>query len=63
MAEIIFDQLAHDFPNNIDYADVYANTLFVLDKKEKLSYLAHRAIEIDKYRWETCIVIGRSFSF
>ena len=42
--------------------DTYSNILYVGDKKEDLSFLAHEAVSMDKYRPETCCIIGASLS-
>lgn len=38
--------------------DTYSNLLYVKEMKVELAYLAHRATEIDKYRLETCCIVG-----
>lgn len=38
--------------------DTYSNLLYVKELKNDLAYLAHRATEIDKYRLETCCIVG-----
>ncbi|XP_062509476.1 cell division cycle protein 23 homolog [Corticium candelabrum] len=48
-------------PERIDEADFYSNVLFVMDKKAELSYLAHHLVEVDRYRPETCCVIGNYY--
>jgi hypothetical protein len=45
-------------PYRLDDMDVFSNLLFVKDSKEKLSVLAHQSERIDKYRPETCCIIG-----
>jgi anaphase-promoting complex subunit 8 len=40
--------------------DIFSNLLFVKDSKEKLSVLAHQSERIDKYRPETCCIIGNA---
>lgn len=42
--------------------DVYSNVLYVKEKHAELCNLAHRAIEIDKFRPETCMIIGNYHS-
>lgn len=39
--------------------DTYSNLLYVKEMKVELAYLAHRATEIDKYRLETCCIVGK----
>lgn len=42
--------------------DTFSNILFVKDQLATLSHLAHRAVETDKYRPETCLVVGNYYS-
>ncbi|CAK9831174.1 Cell division cycle protein 23 homolog [Anthophora retusa] len=42
--------------------DTYSNLLYVKEMKVELAYLAHRATEIDKYRLETCCIVGNYYS-
>lgn len=39
--------------------DTYSNLLYVKELKVELAHLAHRATEIDKYRLETCCIVGK----
>jgi anaphase-promoting complex subunit 8 len=57
-AEELFDELRTMNPYRLDDMDVFSNLLFVKDSKEKLSVLAHQSERIDKYRPETCCIIG-----
>lgn len=43
--------------------DTYSNLLYVKEMKVELAYLAHRATEIDKYRLETCCIVGKFITF
>jgi hypothetical protein len=42
--------------------DTFSNILYVKEEKRKLSALAHACVEVDKYRPESCCVIGNYFS-
>lgn len=42
--------------------DVYSNILFVKEQAATLSALAQSTASTDKYRQETCCVIGNFFS-
>ncbi|GLU12247.1 hypothetical protein SLE2022_289430 [Rubroshorea leprosula] len=42
--------------------DVYSNVLCTKECFSALSYLAHRVILTDKYRPETCCIIGNYYS-
>lgn len=45
-------------PYRLDNLDTYSNLLYVLELKKDLADLAHKVVNIDKYRVETCCVIG-----
>jgi anaphase-promoting complex subunit 8 len=49
-------------PQRLDQIDVYSNILYVKDDKVSLSSLAHRAMKLDKYRPETCCIVGNYYS-
>lgn len=38
--------------------DVYSNVLYVQINQPELAQLAHQAFEVDKYRVETCCIVG-----
>ncbi|ORX92888.1 anaphase-promoting complex subunit Apc8 [Basidiobolus meristosporus CBS 931.73] len=61
-AEAIFDELIEKDPFRLDNLDTYSNVLYVMEKKAKLSFLAHNSACVDKYRPETCCIIGNYFS-
>lgn len=48
-------------PYRLDNLDTYSNLLYVLELKKDLADLAHKVVNIDKYRVETCCVIGTLF--
>lgn len=56
----LFQHLQEVDPFRLDNLDVYSNLLFVKGMKKEMAELAHRAVEIDKYRPETCCVIGKA---
>ena len=41
--------------------DTYSNILYVKESKRALSALAHKCVSIDKYRPESCCVIGNYY--
>lgn len=49
-------------PYRLDNLDIYSNLLFVKEMKKEMSALAHKTVEINKYRPETCCVIGNYYS-
>lgn len=55
----IFEEIQKSDPYRLDYLDIYSNLLFVKELKTEMAFLAHRAVEINKYRPETCCVIGK----
>ncbi|KAL7450308.1 hypothetical protein ACHAWC_002257 [Mediolabrus comicus] len=49
-------------PYRLDNMDAFSNVLYVKDQKVALSHLAHRSVTVDKYRPETCIIVGNYYS-
>ncbi|KAG9301549.1 hypothetical protein G9A89_008401 [Geosiphon pyriformis] len=61
-AEREFDDLIQLDPYRLDDMDIYSNVLYVMDKRAKLSFLAHMSATTDKYRSETMCIIGNYYS-
>eukprot|EP00471_Norrisiella_sphaerica_P006455 CAMPEP_0184490262 /NCGR_PEP_ID=MMETSP0113_2-20130426/17422_1 /TAXON_ID=91329 /ORGANISM="Norrisiella sphaerica, Strain BC52" /LENGTH=620 /DNA_ID=CAMNT_0026874053 /DNA_START=87 /DNA_END=1949 /DNA_ORIENTATION=+ len=61
-AQRLFQVLHENDPCRLETMDVYSNILFVKECKAELSFLANTAIKIDKYRPETCCIIGNYYS-
>lgn len=57
----IFQNLQEVDPYRLDNLDIFSNLLFVKELKKEMAFLAHKAVEINKYRPETCCVIGKHF--
>ncbi|XP_015509840.2 cell division cycle protein 23 homolog isoform X1 [Neodiprion pinetum] len=57
-----FKRIIKDDPYCLDNMDTYSNLLYVKELKVELAHLAHRATKIDKYRLETCCIIGNYYS-
>ncbi|KAG2790956.1 Anaphase-promoting complex subunit 8 [Phytophthora cactorum] len=57
-----FERLAAQDPHRMENMDVYSNVLYVKEDKTGLSQLAHRALKVEKYRPETCCIIGNYYS-
>lgn len=57
-----FLALAEREPYRLDNMDAFSNVLYVKDQKVALSHLAHRSVTVDKYRPETCIIVGNYYS-
>ena len=58
MAIESFKKLRKMDPFNLDNMDTLSNLLYVKEMRVELAYLAQEVSEIDKYRIETCCVIG-----
>lgn len=61
-AKLLLQELHITIPYRLDAMDVYSNVLYVLEDSFALSQLAHLAVLVDKYRAETCCIIGNYFS-
>ena len=61
-AESIFAALLHADPHRIDSLDHYSNILYVMSARPKLAFLAQFATATDKFRPETCCVVGNYYS-
>ncbi|XP_050396026.1 cell division cycle protein 23 homolog [Patella vulgata] len=57
-----FKQLHKLDPCRLENMDIYSNLLYVKEMGGDLADLAHHSCEIDKYRVETCCVIGNYYS-
>ena len=61
-AEQHFSMLLAQHPHRLDSLDHYSNILYVLNLRPKLAFLAHLCSSLDKFRAETCVVIGNYYS-
>jgi anaphase-promoting complex subunit 8 len=61
-SEILFSQLLTEHPHRLDALDTYSNILYVMALRPKLAFLAQTATLIDKFRPETCVVVGNYYS-
>ena len=61
-AEQDFSNLLAMHPHRLDSLDHYSNILYVLNQRPKLAFLAHLCSSIDKFRPESCVVIGNYYS-
>lgn len=61
-AQQIFDEMYSQDEFCLDGVDIYSNILYVKEDKVNLSLLANKCIRIDKFRLETCCVIGNYYS-
>ena len=61
-AQELFEHLIEEDPHRLDAMDTYSNILYVKENRAELSSLAHRAVRDNKYRPETCCIIGNYYS-
>ncbi|GAB7351108.1 hypothetical protein MBLNU459_g1572t1 [Dothideomycetes sp. NU459] len=61
-ADGLFANLLSEHPYRLDSLDSYSNILYVMPSRPKLAYLASVASAIDKFRPETCCIIGNYYS-
>ncbi len=61
-AEAHFSNLLAMHPHRLDSLDHYSNILYVMNLRPKLSFLAHLCSNVDKFRPESCVVIGNYYS-
>jgi anaphase-promoting complex subunit 8 len=58
----IFQDILTTHPYRLDALDHYSNILYVMEDRPKLAFLAHLATSVDKFRAETCCVVGNYYS-
>lgn len=56
------EDIRRRMPYRLDSMDVYSNILYVQENSVALAQLAHAASQVDKYRPETCCIVGNYFS-
>ncbi|KAL9062357.1 MAG: hypothetical protein Q9157_008995, partial [Trypethelium eluteriae] len=61
-AETIFNSLLKTDPFRLDALDHYSNILFVMVRTPQLASLAQHASQTDRFRPETCVVVGNYYS-
>ena len=61
-AQNLFESLHRKSPFRIESMDIYSNILYVKEAYAALSHLAHHAVLTDKYKPETCCIIGNYYS-
>ena len=61
-ADAAFSHILHEDPYRLDSLDHYSNILFVVRNRPKLAFLAQLCTTIDKFRPETCCVVGNYYS-
>lgn len=61
-AEQHFSRLLSLHPHRLDSLDHYSNILYVLNNRPKLAFVAHLCSNVDKFRPESCVVVGNYYS-
>ncbi|KAI0893346.1 TPR-like protein [Annulohypoxylon nitens] len=61
-AEQNFSRILSLHPHRLDSLDHYSNILYVMNSRPKLAFLAHLCSSVDKFRPESCVVIGNYYS-
>ncbi|KAJ2575521.1 anaphase-promoting complex component apc8 [Coemansia sp. RSA 1807] len=61
-ARQLFVQLQHADPYALELSDIHSNILYVMEDRARLGELAHRCAALDRFRPETCCVIGNYYS-
>ncbi|KAL8727206.1 MAG: hypothetical protein Q9181_005791 [Wetmoreana brouardii] len=61
-ADAIFSSLINADPHRLDGLDNYSNVLYVMGNRPKLAFLAQLATATDKFRPETCCIVGNYYS-
>lgn len=61
-AEKVFSDILLQDPHRLDHLDCYSNILYVMNNRPKLAFVAQLATNTDKFRPETCCVIGNYYS-
>lgn len=61
-ASQLFQQQLALAPSRLDDLDAYSNILYVQEDAAKLSLLARNATKTDRYRPETCNIVGNYYS-
>lgn len=56
-----FEKLFYIDPHRYENTDIYSNILFIKENYCDLANLAYRCFQNDKYRPETCCVIGNFY--
>ncbi|KAL8735009.1 MAG: hypothetical protein Q9166_001134 [cf. Caloplaca sp. 2 TL-2023] len=61
-SESTFSSIIHSDPHRLDSLDHYSNVLYVMGNRPKLAFLAQLATATDKFRPETCCIVGNYYS-
>ncbi|KAJ5398196.1 hypothetical protein N7509_006309 [Penicillium cosmopolitanum] len=61
-ASAIFTDILATSPHRLDSLDHYSNILYVMNERPRLAFVAQIATATDKFRPETCCVVGNYYS-
>ena len=61
-AEAIYSDILYKDPYRLDHLDHYSNLLYVMGLRPKLAFLAQVASATDKFRPETCCIVGNYYA-
>ena len=61
-SEALFDDIYDLDPFRLDDIDTYSNILYVMEKRAKLSQMAQKYTQLDRFRPETCCLVGNYYS-
>jgi anaphase-promoting complex subunit 8 len=61
-ARQVFERIQQLNPYRLENLDTFSNILYVMECKAELSHLAHQCVKVDKFRSETCCIVGNYYS-
>ena len=61
-ARTVFEKIQQLNPYRLENLDTFSNILYVMECKAELSHLAHQCVKVDKFRSETCCIVGNYYS-
>ena len=54
----ILEEVRNEDPYRLDDMDILSNMYYVKGRRADLAFLAHHCSEVDKYKVETCCIVG-----
>jgi len=55
----LLEEVREKDPYRLDDMDILSNMYYVKGRRADLAHLAHHCTKVDKYRVETCCIVGR----